>query len=79
MAEVEFQERQVAGGLERGKVIVEATWDKSIEQFNGEREGHAAQVQAWLTECFGERCEDFCALCENCQRWKAFDRLFQEI
>ena len=43
------------------------------------KRAYAANATAvWLTEHYGERCPEFEPTCENCTRWQAFDRLFQE-
>lgn len=33
-------------------------------------------IKGWLTENFGERCEQFNPNCECCRRWLALDNLF---
>lgn len=53
----------------------ETTVAEHDEQFaQGVRHVRAA-AEAFLAEHFGERCKDFCAGCECCERWAALDRL----
>ena len=59
--------------------ITNITWDKSIEQLNGEGQLLRQQAAAWLTDGFGTRCPDFEPTCEGCKRWAALDALFEEV
>lgn len=37
------------------------------------------QILWWLTEYFGRRCDEYEPTCIVCQKWKAFDEIFEDL
>lgn len=52
---------------------------KHVELCQSFGESLRKSVSRWLVEYYGERCPDHSDGCPCCQKWKAFESLFEDV
>lgn len=60
-------------------VNIEATWKKSEAALVFEGQQLRLSAAKWITEYYGERCQDVAPNCPCCNAWKALDELFRDL
>jgi len=38
-----------------------------------------ALTKKWITDYYGHRCKEYCKGCIVCQKWRQFDKLFEDF